>query len=842
MGVKITDREYFNPNTASTVDWLIANVGDWQKVKFTFESAVEFIGDLSNKIEVTPDNKVTLLNGSTWSNYGFLVGQSIIISHIELNAGITTVFTRSCTIDELNGDIMIVSGGIPPGSPLIMPSQLDEDYFIYDVLIYADVKPQGIEVTYGDLTNIDVQSDNLSSIIDGSLTKFIASNIDVLAPAGTQSLINIGFQSGMAIKTKLLTYVVKIGTHTYKYELELEFMMHSIFDNFSDLENNIVPDWLLGANCLTDNISIKMFPVWNNPNSLIKNELVNTRKLGNTGYFNENYNGFINNFTVESLTYQDSLLNFVEQIDYSQETLIKAVISGVSNLDANSRFQFGFIWITTDETIYKEKNTPFHENLKVCSTKNIDYTDYFALSGSFDTTTYIGHSIDNARMNVKDIKFSTVGLDLMFEATFIPTPEFTTYIDSLNEFDRKYILWVSVADSSLDTNFSDRVSLRLDFNTMVKNIVPAGPIDNMEVVFYQHPDSETHEQPNVLYELFELDGYIEDDILCRIDFPKPLSENRIFQKFIFKIDVKNLSTNFVYNLSETIIDVSQFVIDLDGVQQINYDGIRGFKLESGNNKNYLKAYIKDITVTDVNYRLLFGFKIRWEDWIRRLNVPLEFYDNAELQDGFNNDWIHYQQIFLPKRLIMFSLETENILDGDLILNRNEFDHLDNYIADYDSTSCLTKTHNFYRHSDNTNLNIGVDPESGKPLNVILSNELTRIEIDYTLNTPSCNGFDSADLVAIFMVYALDPTIRHLWGTICIEIDKGAGQFEFRQLSSHWGSESDNPLIPLETETKLKIELLPDNITIRTSCLIDPGLLPESSRYKVTGRLSINAKP
>ena len=842
MGVKITAREYFNPNKPQTTDWLIANNGDWQKVKFTFESAVEFIGSVIDKIQIELPNKIILLNGKVWQDYGFLDGMNIEFSFIAETLGTPTSVSNSHTNIQIIGDELTFSGSFSGGLPFyILPGQ-DDTVFIYNVLIYADVKPQGIEVTYGDLTNVDVQSDNLSSIIDGSLTKFIATNIDSLSPAGTQSLINIGFQSGMAVTTKVLTYVAKIGTHTYKYELELEFMMHSFFDNFSDLENNIVPDWLLGANCLTDNISIKMFPVWNNPNSLIKNELVNTRKLGNTGYFNENYNGFINNFTVESLTYQDSLLNFIEQIDYSQETLVKAVISGIANLNASSRFQFGFIWITTDETIYKEKNTPFHENLKVCSTKNIDYTDFFALSGSFDATTYIGHSIDNARMNVKDIKFSTVGLDLKFEATFIPTPEFTTYIDSLNEFDRKYILWVSVADSSLDTNFSDRVSLRLDFNTMVKNIVPAGPIDNMEIAFFEHPDSETHEQIDVLYEILELDGYIEDDLLCRIDFPKPLSENRIFQKFIFKIDVKNLVSNFVYNLSETIIDVSQFVIDLDGVQQINYDAIRGYKLEIGNNKNFLKAYIKNITVTDVNYRLLFGFKIRWEDWIQRLNVPLEFYDNTELNDGFNNDWLHYQQPSIPQRIIMFSLETENLLDGDLILNRNEFPHGDNYVKDYDSTSCLTKTHNFYRHSDNTNLNIGIDPESGKPLNVILSNELTRVEIDYTLNTPSCNGFDSADLVAIFMVYATDPTIRYLWGTICIEIDKGAGQFEFRQLSSHWGSESDNPLIPLETETKLKIELLPDNITIRTSCLIDPGLLPESSRYKVTGRISISAKP
>lgn len=75
----------------------------------------------------------------------------------------------------------------------------------------------------------------------------------------------------------------------------------------------------------------------------------------------------------------------------------------------------------------------------------------------------------------------------------------------------------------------------------------------------------------------------------------------------------------------------------------------------------------------------------------------------------------------------------------------------------------------------------------------------------------------------------------MYGVMSLEIDGGPGQLEQRQLSSVWGSEADNPLYPVAGETRLKFELLAPRI-IKISARVNPDLLAEAARYRVTGRI------
>jgi hypothetical protein len=68
----------------------------------------------------------------------------------------------------------------------------------------------------------------------------------------------------------------------------------------------------------------------------------------------------------------------------------------------------------------------------------------------------------------------------------------------------------------------------------------------------------------------------------------------------------------------------------------------------------------------------------------------------------------------------------------------------------------------------------------------------------------------------------------------IEVDEGAGQFEYRQLSSIWLPENDNPLLPLTGATLLDLVLVSPTV-VRATCLIDPSKLIQANRYKITGR-------
>ena len=286
------------------------------------------------------------------------------------------------------------------------------------------------------------------------------------------------------------------------------------------------------------------------------------------------------------------------------------------------------------------------------------------------------------------------------------------------------------------------------------------------------------------------------------------------QQISFGYEVLNTLTGADYTLENISKNAYLFPADANGIQQINIDDTRGFKLVAGNNKNWVK--IKRESSLDagneVGYKCFFATKIRWEDWIVRSGVPVEFFNGSLPNNGYHNNWLDYLRNS-PNHKVNFFVEITVIENGELKRHKNTFDLSFN---GYDENLNIQTEHRYLRHSDNTLLNIGTDPSTGKPLGVILNNEPTRIEIIYT------NLAGDFDFVKTYAVTSL-------------EVDKGAGEMEYRQLSSVWLSEGDNPLIPLAGQTKLKLELLAPNV-IKTSCLVDPTLLEQVERYKITGRI------
>lgn len=605
------------------------------------------------------------------------------------------------------------------------------------------------------------------------------------------------------------------GNASNVYRVTVDYMLASLFEQPSNLEDLVAPSILFNAGSLTDNFKIDIFPEWNNPNTSISNNLDHTERLGNTGWFNENFNGLDNNFIVESLKYLDDDGNEVTQLDFGAPINVEVEVSGIENLSGNSEFGLGFAWIPQNEEDYYNKTTPFHQNLFINTGRK--YTDgvndSFNLGESTGNQIFEGNSFSDVKMNIQatnDVLFNPVSEGrVIMKVRFIPTPSFTSFFENRSENDRKYAIWVSVANHDLQINFSDRVTLLLDYNDMVKTIPEVGSYTGMTCRFIEHPQNELVTGTN-LYR-----GFVEDDVLARIGFYVNSNDNDFINKMTFGYEIENLVTGLTYTLEEIVINLTQFPIN-NGAQQINFEGSRGFKLKSGNNKNWVKLF-RHTEFDDNNnkfYRGYFATKIRWEDWLQRNNVPTEFFNNLLENNGYNNDWIDYLRNGGDNSYkFNFFVKTEIERNGDVRVHKNDFEIT---FADYDENLNIETTHQYFRHSDDTLLNVGTDPETGTPLGVLLSNEPTRIEITYTNLT---SDFD----------------IEKMYATITMEIYKGAGEMEHRQLSSVWESENDNFLIPLPTETKLKFVQLETNI-VKTICLVDNNKLQDALKYKVSGRI------
>lgn len=829
MGISIKSTIYepqFKP--ASTTDWLIGNVGDWitltKEIGFRVFEQFEITGDT---ILLSDNNKIIVNGSKTWKERGFFVGLDISLRYtgvVTTNGNPSaTPHVKALTVTDLFDNTMTVElqTGFPVANwdslnGVIMPGVKNADTITKNVSIIADHRIEGIEIEYAHVENNLAQSGNVASHIDGSVTKLVMENTDTMVWGVVSDFTHqLNFKSGLALEKATCEY--RGAAHgEYVYRIELIFMLAPFYDNITNLVDGVAPSVLFGLNAITDIMKIKGLPIYNNPNITITNDVKKTVQLGNTGWFDENFNQLPNEFTHTDVVYTNLSGTVITALDYTNPTIVTTTISGIDNLGGLSRFQYGFIWCSQDEDTYKSNNNPYHKNQKVSTGGEADgMTDVFNLGvHSPFPALRLGYSIDGASgLDASDIEFTinatdTTAIDVSI--TFRPTAAFTAFIDALGENQRKYALWVSVGDSLADTNESDRVSLWLDFSNLVTYVEPIGEYDGLTINFLDHPQAHTDTPISCGNQ-----KYVEDDLLSLIEFTVNTAvsdTNPIPTGVNVGVMAVRASDGFQYILDKSSANLTQY----PNPTQYNFSQDRGFKLGAGNSKNWFKVdWDGNAGGTLEDVLVQYGYKIRWEDWIKRSpNPPSDFYLNTELQNGKNNDWFHYFNT--TGWTLAFFVEIEAILAGVSVTYQNLKPLA---IKDYDSNSTISTIIRTYQ--DNNGVK-GVQINAGSD-GVILNNEFVWLEIEYNSTVPVV--VDWASQVAVD---------ANVYATQCID-DLGAGQKVFRQLSSEWVSEFDNPMRALPNETLANVTWV-NNQQLIVKTRIEADKLINTSRYKITGRI------
>jgi len=833
MAVTVLKQEYFNQfKPSSTTNWLLGNVGDWQRLVLDLEFAVRINFSISDPLTVTNPNILTL-SGRDWGDEGFATGQFCTLEFLAEDLTNNNLYpnTRTFTIGNITGsdmEVLNMTGGANGGwnYPQATMPYTDSVWNIRNVVIYVDARPEGIHLTYGQIANSQSISGTLASIIDGTLTSFQTKDEDPLTPGSPMPIgipkpfdyILNPYQSGLSVEAITIEY---LGSQNiaYNYRVEIIFMITAFYDDINNFINNIAPDAVKGSESLTDGFQIIGYPIYNNPNVTIKNDPKRTQQEGNTGWFNENFNQLPNPFTFTPVVYTNLSGTVVSQLDYVNPIVMTTTISGIQNLTGATSFQYGFGWATIDEDNYKETIYPAHKNYKISTGgQAAALTDSFTLS----PVTYspfpslrLGYSQDGiSGMDVSDIKFVQNGTDVDVSLTFRPSTAFAAYMDTLSEDERQYFIWVSVGDQAPAVNLSDRVSLLLDFNKMNTYVEPIGPWDGMTIDFLDHPQA-YNDTPIACGNSI----YVEDDLLAKVAFLVDTAVDPLTipvpSKITFGVLVEQDITGTQYILDKREVDLSVY----PDPTQYNFDQLRDFKLGVGNSKNWFKVKYNAPADVGTEKGVLgwYGFKTRWEDWIKRFPVaPNDFYDNTLLNNGLNNDWYHYYAVNGWK--LYFYVNTTTQLGTYQNLKQMT-------VLDYDSNGTITTTIDYYRDNAGVKgalLTGGVDPVYGGQLGVIIANEFVWLDITYTSSVVVPDWTSQVTVDA--SVYA----------TQCIEVDNGAGQKEFRQLSSIWVSEFDNPMVGIVGETLSKVVWV-SNTEIRVETRIEANKLIDSPRYKITGR-------
>ena len=842
MGVTILNQEYFNQfQPTSTTDWLLGNVGDIQKLSLDCAFAVKKLFTLDDSITPSDPNMLMLNNGANWKEEGFYVGLdfTFFFDAVTTTSG-TYPSAFSLTVLSILGNKMEVelqTGGTFPGwgdnQGTVMPGNKNADTEIKNVIIYADVVPQGIRIDYAQVENSQAPSGNIASFLDGSKTSLVmedtndigvaGTNVFYVGMAGVEFTHQLNFKSGLGLVKGTVTYLGK-NLVDYNYRIDLYFMFCPFYEDVNNLIDNTAPDYVLGAKALTDLFQVTGFPVYNNPNITIKNNVKLNEQEGNTGWFDENFNQLPNPFTFTPVIYTNAAGTVVSQLDYANPITVTTTISGLTITGAEM-FQYGFVWVnineesefdsTGTETVigYKKNKYPIHKNLKVSTGGQAgDLLDVFPF-GAFPALRS-GYSRDGiSGLDAQDISFIQNGNNVEVSITFVPSAGFTTFMEGLSDNERRYSLWISIGEQAVNVNQGNRVSLRIEpINTMITYVEPIGPWDGLTIDFLDHPQDYTDTPVSCGNELF-----VEDDLLAKVSFAIPTAVDPatvpVPSAITFGVLAQRTSDDFQFILDNNRADLTQY----PNPTQYNFNESRGFKLGVGNTKNWYKVDYDSSGAGVENVLGWYGFKIRWEDWIKRLNVPIDFYNNTLGKNGYNNDWYDY-----------FNTSGWNLyFYVNITTQLGTYQNLKSMsINDYDSNGTITTAFAYYRDNSGVKgaaMTAGTDPISGLPLGVIVDGENVWLDITYTSSVAIADWTDQLTLDA------------SSYATQCSEVDGGGGQKEFRQLSSVWLPESTNPIIPIPSETLAKVVWV-SNQEIRVETRINSNKLINANRYKISGRI------
>lgn len=496
---------------------------------------------------------------------------------------------------------------------------------------------------------------------------------------------------------------------------------------------------------------------------------------GFVGWYGENFNGLNKKYEVISVAYEEAVsTDPLEGVNINTST--KATIT-VSNLDGAITDYSCSVYIF---------RVPDSEDDYIGTTS--DLIENFLLKSEI---------VSNPDTTSPNVTTSTVSGDLVIEYTI----DYSTAEKLQLSTDDEYILLVQVEDPNISAGNSDRVMLLVDFRNYV------------DVDF--------------LAEFIEVDAYgfltpgqTLDD--AKTSSPIASNEDGLFLDAIFgsnttrnvvinSIDVNLIAYNEVENKS---FELDNYSFNLGpnpvfsgGVQQIEVDTTRGYPLLAGDIFNRVRVTTEEQDGDYRNYRLQFGQKITWQDWIFNPRVDNEFFNS-----GFPNN-------NLNEKSSNYSGELGYEIKIALVINVTGVDDLGR-----------TLTGDFINFGGSITVNDYEESEDG------VSGVIQTFDLETNQSLEGNILYNGKDTLfrAVFQDASLMTYAIHR-----IEPSQNQGD-GILEISDFADPAPTNLLKPLDGETRLKVENIAGVLT--SECLIDGSKIQEGVSYKLSARTGIGEPP
>ena len=506
--------------------------------------------------------------------------------------------------------------------------------------------------------------------------------------------------------------------------------------------------------------------------------------LGSVGWFDENFNGFDSNYTLNSITYQDDATSqTVDGVQINGKTNVTVVVDKITgNFASGNKAGVYFSYLPPVED-YTETLTTFQDNFMY---DNQFHTEGTSATAGTDIITNVDSSISGNQL--------TITYSVEFDSSRI------TRLADANE--PYFLFGIQVGDINIPYGDSDNVMLSVvgEFETTID--IP-DLVNTEQIRLYRHDMQED----NVDTQYSQLGLWVEDGILCKYNFNIDLSKSAFLNNIKHVLIAYNNVTGEYFELDSYNINTSDYT-RVSGVQQLELSTTRGYKLADSSQFNRVLLSTGNLNGDLQSYELQIGQKISYQDWEELKDADPIFYDKTKPFNNLNKKASNYSDAnnYTIRCALLMSVSGVSInnIEGvtDYLVSSPECK-----IDDYDTPTDIIATIKTF------------DPVT----NVDLEGQIYSDK--ETLFKTTWSGYDVTGGVEDF------------WAIHRIQIEN---QDPIYKLSSINDSINNNPLIPIIGETLLKVEAVGSEVV--TSCLINPSSLPTSSNYKLSARIDNGSPP
>jgi hypothetical protein len=579
-----------------------------------------------------------------------------------------------------------------------------------DIVIKVTDAPDSLLYKYGIIAN-DKTAPDYSSPLDGGEQSY-----QILDITGSfQTLRFTGKDQGSSLGTVQVKFDSTAETYKHKFTLTHVFYIPYYTEGeYNNIESDTNPTKY------SRNNSVKYcngFFFGGDSLNYVKFEDIGTP--GNVGYFNDNFNGFENVYSVKNYAVSNASntgkieVTETNTITFSIETSGSAFKGGETIIlyhtklptrseSANQKDSFSDIWLTSQVEVTDKAGT--------------------ASSGV----------ISNASVNFNAV---SVELDVSLDISYTADEQ-----DKLTDTSGLLIYATVGTENTTDAEKNNRTSLVAQVFEPTKNPDIKNLVSNWQPYIYKHSEFTSGTGYT------KLNGWDGDLDGQEWSFDLDITQASYITSAKFLV-VADDGTDFFTLFSQNIpFSLSQTSAHGEIYQILNVDNVNTLNIPTTEDLNRVKfsSTVPGAPSSTQTFTGSIGFRVPWRDWIANLNVPTSFFNASKPKNNLNEKTSNYSGVSGYDIKTVLQIVVKTPITGGFNLTTYDLLSDGSAVSDFDTDGgTFTAVTKYY---DNT----------GDEITTLYTNEKVRVEIEFS---HSLGTLSAANLEGLIWIESENSTVE-----------------------------------------------------------------------------------